>query len=92
MPIREYACASGHTVEQIEFTGDEPLADCPQCGSPVKLLPSVPVAKFVGYGWTPKHHHRGLRAEWKSGEDTLEEDGNGRLRTKTGAGHDFPGG
>lgn len=66
------------------------MADCPQCGAPVHLLPAAPVTHFKGYGWTGKHHHRGLRAEYKSAEDTVEEDSNGKLREKTGAGHDAP--
>lgn len=91
MPIREYHCEScGRDTEQIEFSGTDPLHKCPTCGGFVRRVLASPAIHFKGYGWTGKLHHRGLRAEYKSSEDTLEEDSNGKLRPKTGGGHDAP--
>lgn len=67
------------------------ILPCPnRCPEGMRRLPAVPVTHFKGYGWTGKLTHRGKRAEYKSSEDTVEEDSNGKLRPKTGSGHEKP--
>lgn len=94
MPIREYQCADcGEVAEIIELPGDDEMEMyCPCTGydNPMRRLPASPAIHFKGYGWTGKHYHRGLRAEYRSTEDTVEENSNGQLVPKTGAGHDAP--
>lgn len=94
MPLFDYECPTCGSREEDVLVSGEPaeVLPCPnQCPEGMGRLPTVPVVHFRGYGFTPKFHHRGLRAEWKSAEDTVEENSNGQLVAKTGAGHDAPG-
>lgn len=64
---------------------------CPnQCPEGMRRLPAAPAFVLKGFGWTPKHHGRGLIGETKQANDTLEETTGGQLRRKEGVGHDRP--
>ncbi|MGI9213323.1 MAG: FmdB family zinc ribbon protein [Methylococcaceae bacterium] len=53
MPIYEYQCKScGHTLETIQKLSDEPLKDCPACGTPqLTKLVSAAGFRLKGGGW-----------------------------------------
>ncbi len=52
MPLYEYECdANGHRFEMIRKFSDPPIAECPQCGSPVHKLFSSPAIQFKGSGF-----------------------------------------
>lgn len=93
MPTYDMRCPGcGRESEELVRIADRHSTPCPDCGELMKLLPSAPEWWGIGYGFTPKFHHPGkLRAECKTGEDSVFEDSNGKLRPKTGAGHDAPG-
>jgi putative FmdB family regulatory protein len=57
MPIYEYECECGHKFELLQKLNEKPPSKCPECGTPqVKRVISAPSLKFVGTGWTEKHH------------------------------------
>lgn len=91
MPLFDMKCGyCGHAETDVLLAYEQDHL-CPECGAEyMDRLPASPAFVLKGWGWTGKHYHRGLRAEYKSSEDTLEEDGNGKLRPKAGAGHDAP--
>lgn len=52
MPIYEYACgACGHHFERRQRFTDEPLSECPECGSEVRrvLYPAGIIFKGSGF-------------------------------------------
>lgn len=53
MPIYEYACKScDHTLDALQKMSDDPLVDCPECGTPaLKRLISAPRFRLKGQGW-----------------------------------------
>lgn len=52
MPLYEYQCDScGHRFERIQKFSDPPIAECPNCGAPVRKLLSSPAIQFKGSGW-----------------------------------------
>lgn len=53
MPIYEYRCkACGHTLEAIQKISEEPLKDCPACGTPeLSKLVSAAGFRLKGGGW-----------------------------------------
>jgi putative FmdB family regulatory protein len=47
-----YRCTQcGHRFEKIQSFNAEPEKVCPQCGSPVERLLTVPGLQFKGAGW-----------------------------------------
>ncbi len=39
MPTYEYACtACGHRLEAVQTFSDDPLAECPECGGPLRKV------------------------------------------------------
>ena len=52
MPLYEYQCEQcAHRCEQLRKFSDPPLKTCPECGGPVRKLPSSPAIQFKGTGW-----------------------------------------
>lgn len=52
MPLYEYECTKcGKRTELLQRFDDEPLAECPECGGPVRKLVSAPAVQFKGTGW-----------------------------------------
>jgi len=53
VPIYEYACAAcGHTLEKLQKMSDDPLKDCPECGTAsLKKQISAVGFRLKGAGW-----------------------------------------
>ena len=51
MPLYEYQCPKCGTFELIRKFSDEPVTECPTCGSPVQKLASAPAFHLKGTGW-----------------------------------------
>ncbi|HET9017350.1 MAG TPA: FmdB family zinc ribbon protein [Thermomicrobiaceae bacterium] len=52
MPIYEYACETcGHRFERRQRFSDEPVAECPECGSSVRRVLHPAGVIFKGSGW-----------------------------------------
>ncbi|MGH2744400.1 MAG: FmdB family zinc ribbon protein [Thermoleophilaceae bacterium] len=51
MPIYEYRCKDGHTLEVMQRMSDEPLARCTTCGAPVQRVFHPVAVHFKGSGF-----------------------------------------
>ena len=51
MPLYEYQCPKCGTFELIRKFSDDPVTECPTCGSPVQKLASAPAFHLKGTGW-----------------------------------------
>jgi putative FmdB family regulatory protein len=51
MPIYEYRCRKGHTLEVMQRMSDEPLTECSNCGAPVKRVFHPVAVHFKGSGF-----------------------------------------
>ena len=77
MPLYEYECfLCGHRFERIQRVGDDPVADCPECGGSVRRLLGVPALQFKGSGWYVTDYGKGTggRAGEKPREKSSSED------------------
>lgn len=66
MPTYEYECSTCGTFEQFQRITEDPLSDCPRCGSAVRrLISSGTGIIFKGSGF----YSTDSRASGKSGKD-----------------------
>ena len=59
MPIYEYECEQCAKIHEVsQSIKDEPLQNCPKCGSPVKKLISLSSFAFKGTGFYTTDYKR----------------------------------
>jgi putative FmdB family regulatory protein len=51
MPIYDYRCEDGHTVEVMHGINDEPITKCEVCGAPVQRVFHPIAVHFKGKGF-----------------------------------------
>ena len=51
MPIYEYRCEKGHTLEILQRMSDDPLSSCTTCGAPVQRVFHPVAVHFKGSGF-----------------------------------------
>ncbi len=52
VPMYEYRCTKcNHVFEKIQKFSDQPITECPKCGSLVEQVISAPAMQFKGTGW-----------------------------------------
>jgi putative FmdB family regulatory protein len=51
MPIYEYRCERGHTLEVMQRMTEDPLASCSTCGAPVQRVFHPVAVHFKGSGF-----------------------------------------
>jgi len=51
MPIYEYRCEEGHTLEILQRMTDDPLTECPEHGAPVRRVFHPVAVHFKGSGF-----------------------------------------
>ena len=52
MPVYEYECPACEVVHEVQQRmADDPIADCPDCGGPVKKIMSRSSFQLKGGGW-----------------------------------------
>ncbi len=51
MPIYEYRCKKGHTIEVMQRMSDDPLSACTTCGAPVQRVFHPVAVHFKGSGF-----------------------------------------
>jgi putative FmdB family regulatory protein len=52
MPTYSYHCDTcGHDFEAVQRFADEPLTECPACGSPIRRVIQPVGVVFKGSGW-----------------------------------------
>jgi putative FmdB family regulatory protein len=83
MPTYTYSCDScGHTFETVQRFADDPLTECPECGSRIRRVIQPVGVVFKGSGWyitdsRPKPSGDG--AESKTGDKAkTKADGDGK--------------
>ena len=65
MPIYEYRCDNGHTLEVLQRISDDPLASCSTCDAPVQRVFHPVAVHFKGSGFytTDYARNKGKAAE-----------------------------
>ena len=88
MPISEYECGHGHVFGRRQRMSDDPLADCIECGTPVrKVLQPVGIGfKGSGFYSTDYNNKKGPKEEPKKAAATSGESStNGASDSKAGS-------
>ena len=74
MPLYEYECSEcGNRFERIQSVASAPVADCPECGGPVRRLLGIPALQFKGTGWYVTDYGKGNGDRPGSGKNGSEE-------------------
>ena len=85
MPIYEYKCENGHVFDVMQRISDDPLAECVECGAPVrKVLHPVGIS-FKGSGFYSTDYRNGGKTE---SPDKVAAKKNGDSGTKDSSGGD----
>jgi putative FmdB family regulatory protein len=82
MPTYEYECAAqGHRFERFQRFSEAPVAECPECGAPVRRLIFPPPLIFKGPGFyktdnapKPKSSAEGEGKPSESGDGAAKAD------------------
>lgn len=76
MPIYEYGCETcGHELEAFQKMADDPLRDCPACGSPsLKRKISAVGFRLKGGGWYETDFKSSDKKKNLANEDTTPAD------------------
>jgi putative FmdB family regulatory protein len=72
LPTYEYACkACGHRLEAVQSFTDDPLSECPECGSPLRKVYGAVgiVLKGSGFYKTDSRAAAGSNGSGKKGAD-----------------------
>jgi putative FmdB family regulatory protein len=79
MPIYEYKCENGHVFDVMQKMSDVPLAECVECGAPVrKVLQPVGISfKGSGFYSTDYSNKKGPKTEPKEAAATGGNSSNG---------------
>ena len=67
MPIYEYRCDNGHTLEVMHRMSDDPLASCTTCAAPVQRVFHPVAVHFKGSGFYSTDYGKNKQPE--GGED-----------------------
>jgi len=80
MPIYEYRCKKGHTLEVMQRMADDPLSKCTTCGAPVQRVFHPVAVHFKGsgfyntdYGTKSKNVEDAKNAKSKSEKESKEK-------------------
>lgn len=78
MPIYEYECENKHRFEKWQSMKDDPIKECPECGTAVRKILHPAGIIFKGSGWyitdSRKSDSSGA-SETKSGKDESKSEG-----------------
>lgn len=87
MPIYEYKCENGHVFDVLQRISDDPLAECIECGAPVrKVLQPVGISfKGSGFYSTDYNNKKGPKEEPKKAATSGESSANGASDSKAGS-------
>lgn len=75
MPIYEYECENKHRFEKWQSIKDDPITECPDCGTPVRKIFHPAGIIFKGSGWyiTDSRKSSGSESKSESKSDTKTE-------------------
>lgn len=90
MPTYAYRCTDcSHEFDTVQRFSDEPIKDCPVCGSPVRRVIQPVGVVFKGSGWyindSRKSTSESPAASTKPAKETKETATNGAATTESGA-------
>ncbi len=93
MPTYEYHCDScDRNFDVVQSFTDEPLTECPTCGSPVrKVFGNVGIV-FKGSGFYKTDSRSGSTKKAAAGDSTSSDSGSDSSAPSTGGGGDTAGG
>lgn len=86
MPTYEYACtACGHRLEAVQSFTDDPLTECPECGSPLRKVYGAVgiVLKGSGFYKNDSRAAAGSNGNGKKGAETSGSESSGSESTST---------
>ena len=72
MPIYEYRCNNGHTLEVLQRMSDDPLASCTTCAAPVQRVFHPVAVHFKGSGFYTTDYRKD---QPKGSDETKSETG-----------------
>ncbi len=52
VPVYEYRCSDGHSVEEMQAMGSGPPGPCPECGRDLKRVYGRVGVRFSGWGFS----------------------------------------
>ena len=75
MPIYEFECENKHRFEKWQSIKDDPITECPDCGTPVRKIFHPAGIIFKGSGWyiTDSRKSSGSESKSESKSDTKTE-------------------
>jgi putative FmdB family regulatory protein len=74
MPTYEYKCTSGHLFEEFQSINTEPVAICPQCGSPAsRVIGSGAALVFKGSGFYITDYKKSDGSAGNNGKAALDK-------------------
>jgi putative FmdB family regulatory protein len=74
MPIYEYRCKNGHTLEVLQRMSDDPLASCTTCDAPVQRVFHPVAVHFKGSGFYATDYGRKGENSQSKNESTSKSD------------------
>jgi putative FmdB family regulatory protein len=81
MPIYEYRCRNGHTLEVLQRMSDDPLSTCTTCEAPVQRVFHPVAVHFKGSGfYTTDYGKKGESSKGKS-ESTSKSDSDSNAKS-----------
>jgi putative FmdB family regulatory protein len=89
VPTYGYRCENGHEFDVLQRMSDEPVADCPRCGTRARRLFFPAGIVFKGSGFYKTDSRRGGGTDSSSSSSSTSKstsDGGGSASTKTAAG------
>jgi putative FmdB family regulatory protein len=90
MPIYEYECENKHRFEKWQSMKDEPIKECPECGTSVRKILHPAGIIFKGSGWYITDSRKSSEDDSKA-KPTKTETKAGDADTKTKAKSDIAG-
>lgn len=91
MPTYTYHCDScGHGFETVQRFADDPLTECPECGSRIRRVIQPVGVVFKGSGWyitdsRPKSSSDGAESGSATKTKTKAENGDGAAKSEPAA-------
>ena len=86
MPIYEYRCENGHVFDVMQRMSEDPLAECVECGAPVKKVLQPVGISFKGSGfYSTDYNKQASKPESKETAKSGESSTNGASDSGDGA-------
>ena len=83
MPIYEYRCANGHTLEVIQSMSDDPVETCEVCGAPVERVFHPVAVHFKGSGFYSTDYANKAKAGAAKDGDSSRDSGSSDSSSET---------